>query len=109
LFSGQVDAANPEDSWTFEGRAGQRVLITMRRARPLSVDSLFLDPLLFLFRTDENGVDVVESLSDDSQDELDATILVTLERSGRYRIVATRLGDSFGRYELTFEVQSPGT
>ena len=108
IVSGLVDAANPEDSWTFDGRAGQRVLITMRRTRPLGLDSLFLDPLLFLFRTNEDGVDVVEELSDDSQDELDATILATLERSGRYRIVATRLGDSFGRYELTFQLQDLG-
>ena len=106
--SGLLDASNPEDSWTFEGRAGQRVLIAMRRTQPLSLDSLFLDPLLFLLWTDENGVDIVEELSDDSQDELDATILATLERGGRYRIVATRLGDSFGRYRLTFQVQDPG-
>jgi len=105
--SGLLDASNPEDSWTFEARGGQRVLIAMRRTQPLSLDSLFLDPLLFLLWRNENGVHIVEDLSDDSQDELDATILVTLERSGRYRIVATRLGDSFGRYTLTFQVQDP--
>jgi hypothetical protein len=106
-YAGLIDAANPEDSWTFEGRAGERVLIAMRRTRPLSVESLFLDPLIFLFRTDENGVDVVEELSDDEQDELDALVVATLSRGGRYRIVATRIGESFGRYELTFQVQAP--
>jgi hypothetical protein len=107
-FSGQIDAANPEDSWTYEGHAGERLLIAMRRTRPLSLESLFLDPLIFLLHTDENGVDVVEELSDDAQDELDALIVTTLPRSGRYRIIATRIGDSFGRYQLTFEVQEPG-
>ena len=98
---------SPSD-WTFEGRAGQRVLITMRRTRPLSLDSLFLDPLIFLMRTDESGVDVVESLSDDAQEELDAEILTTLERDGRYRIIATRIGDTFGRYVLTFQLGDAG-
>src|SRR5262249_34970107 len=34
--SGRIDATNPEDAWTFEGHSGQRVLIAMRRAQPLT-------------------------------------------------------------------------
>jgi len=101
--SGRIDADNPEDAWWFDGVRGQRVLISMQKVRPFTPDSIFLDPLLFLFRPAEGGVATIEDLSDDA-DELDAVIMRVLEQTGRYRIVATSIGDSFGAYRLTLQI-----
>lgn len=103
--SGVLDAVNEEEVWTFEGTQGQRVLISMRRARPISLESIALDPLLFLMGPEQDGVAPIEDFDDDGGDVADSLIVRTLERSGTYRILATRLGDSFGTYQLTLQVQ----
>jgi hypothetical protein len=103
--SGTLDAANEEEVWTFEARQGQRVLISLRRARPTSLESIALDPLLFLMAPEQDGTTPVEDFDDDGGDGVDAMIVRVLERSGTYRILATRLGDSFGTYQLTFQVE----
>lgn len=103
--SGRVDAENEEEVWTFEGMQGQRVLISMRRARPLTLESIALDPLLFLMAPEQDGITPVEDFDDDGGDAVDALIVRVLERTGTYRILATRLSDSFGAYQLTFQVE----
>jgi hypothetical protein len=103
--TGRIDEWNPEDIWWFEGRRGQRVLISMQRTRPLTIESLLLDPLLYLIQPEEAGMMIVEARNDDDINDLDALIVGTLERDGRYRILATRLGDRFGTYRLTLRLE----
>ena len=103
----RVDADNPEDAWWFDGVRGDRVLISMERPRPLSLAGITLDPYLFLFAPD--GVErlVVEEEDDDGGDGVNSLIVRTLEQTGRYLIVATRVGDSFGDYWLTLRTERP--
>ncbi len=106
--TGRVDVQNPEDAWTFEGTRGQRVLISMEITRPVSLDSILLDPLLFLFAPEENGVSLIEDTDDDGGAEFDALIVRRLDRTGTYRIIATSVGQSFGQYRLTLRVEGTG-
>jgi hypothetical protein len=78
------------DVWTFEGRAGQDVLIEMRSAE--------FDTYLELL--DPQGGLVTEN--DDGGEGTDSFISVRLSASGRYRVVARSYGegDRTGFYDL---------
>jgi hypothetical protein len=103
---GRIDPGNPEEVWWFEGRAGQRVLISMRRVRPITLESITLDPLLFLMAPERDGhTNLVEDEDDDGGDEFDALIVRVLERTGWYGILATSLDDTFGEYVLTLQME----
>lgn len=82
------------DAYAFDGRAGERIVITMR--------SSDFDAYLSLRTT---GGEVIESNDDiDGADTTDAQITVTLERSGRFTIYANSLNEGeTGRYTLTLE------
>lgn len=105
--TGRLDGDNPEDAWWFDGVAGQRVLIALQRPRPMTLAGITLDPLLFLFSPENGGMTTVLEVNDDGGDQVDSLIVGRLEQTGRYRIVATRLGDSFGDYRLTLRIQDP--
>ncbi|MBX3132271.1 MAG: PPC domain-containing protein [Gemmatimonadaceae bacterium] len=82
------------DAYTFEGRAGERIIITMR--------SSDFDAYLSL-RTADGAL--IESNDDiPGADTTDAQIAFTLERAGRYSIYANSLSEGeTGRYTLTLE------
>jgi hypothetical protein len=103
--TGRIDAGNPEDAWWFDGVAGQRVLIAMQRPRPTTLEGITLDPLLYLFSPEDGGVTTIIEVNDDGGDEVDSLIVGLLEQSGRFRIVATRVADSFGDYRLTLRLE----
>lgn len=102
---GRVDGDNPEDAWWFDGVAGQRVLIAMERPRPVTLEGITLDPLLYLFSPEDGGMTTIIDVNDDGGDDVDSLIVGRLEQTGRFRIVATRVTDSFGEYRLTLRLE----
>jgi hypothetical protein len=50
-------------------------------------------------------VTTIIEVNDDGGDEVDSLIVGLLEQSGRFRIVATRVADSFGDYRLTLRLE----
>jgi hypothetical protein len=89
---------SPQDTWEFDGRAGQDVTIELR--------SSAFDPYLEL--RDPAGAVVAEN--DDGLGEgTDSFISARLPRAGRYRIVVRGYGDgeSSGLYELALGEASP--
>jgi hypothetical protein len=103
---GRVDGDNPEDAWWFDGVAGQRVLIAMQRPRPMTLEGITLDPLLYLFSPENGGMTTIIDVNDDGGDDVDSLIVGRLEQTGRFRIVATRVTDSFGEYRLTLRLEN---
>ncbi|HLI28984.1 MAG TPA: PPC domain-containing protein [Chloroflexota bacterium] len=89
---GEIRYAEARDRYTFEGRQGQRVRITLDRPGRSQ-----LDPYLELL--DPDGRTLAED--DDSGGDLNSLIDVTLPRTGTYTVVARGLGDTTGPYVLT--------
>lgn len=102
--SGVIAEENREEVWEFDGVQGQRVLIGLYRARPLTVAGLTLDPFLLLYAPDDPNASKIVETDDDGGGGVDSLIDVRLEQTGRYRILATSLGISFGEYQLTLRV-----
>jgi hypothetical protein len=96
--TGQITNGDPSDAWTFNGRAGDVVTITME-ARSGDLDA-------YLYLYDPQGREL--TTNNDSGSSLDAQILsYRLPSTGTYTIVATRFegpdGETIGGYELTLE------
>ena len=88
--SGELLYPGQEDRWTFEGRAGDRVIIIMN-----GVDNL--DSYLML----RNAAGRELARNDDAPGTLDARIDYVLPTTGQYTIVARSFGNnSFGQYRL---------
>lgn len=97
---GSLDAGDPKadddsyyDAWTYQGRAGERLVITLR--------SSDFDAYL---NVGEGQGDAFSSLQtdDDSQGGTDARVQITLPRTGTYVIRANTLGaGETGAYTLT--------
>ena len=90
-ISGEIRFAEARDLYTFEGRQGQQVRITLDRPGRSQ-----LDPYLEL--QDPDGRTLAED--DDSGGELNSLIQLALPRTGTYTIVARGLEDSAGPYVL---------
>jgi hypothetical protein len=88
------------DLYTFEGSAGDRVIITMR--------STEFDAYLS-FGPYEGGDVTIEQSDDDSGGGTDSRIEATLARAGTYGIMANSLGSGeTGAYSLTLERGASG-
>jgi hypothetical protein len=96
---GEIQFAEGRDLYTFDGRQGQQVRITLDRPGRSQ-----LDPYLELQEPD--GRTLAED--DDSGGELNSLIQLTLPRDGRYTIVARGLADSAGPYVLTVNLTGEG-
>ncbi len=82
------------DLYSFTGRAGQRVVITMR--------SEYFDAYLYLLSP--GGEEVILARDDDSAGGLNARIRTTLPVNGEFRIRAASLGtEAAGRYDLELQ------
>jgi hypothetical protein len=108
---GEITNAAFEQAWTFEGRTGESVQITMRRSVTTA-----LDPTLRLLGPDgavlaENDDADARSADMALQDsQINGFVLPT---DGTYTIIATRFGGersmgNIGEYTLTLEAQSTG-
>jgi len=89
---------SPQDTWEFDGRAGQDVTIELRSA---AFDS-------YIELRDPAGAVVAEN--DDGLGEgTDSFVAVRLPRAGRYRVVVRGYGDgeSSGLYEIALGEASP--
>ena len=82
------------DAWTFTGRRGQRVAITMR--------SSAFDPYLILSQGGSNGQSLRQD--DDGGGGTDSRIALELPADGEYTIVANAVRkEALGRYTLAVE------
>jgi hypothetical protein len=85
--TGSITGNNPFDLYTFEGRAGDVVTISM------DATSQNLDTMLYLI--DPNGVEI--AFNDDSNETTNSLITgVVLTQDGDYIIIATRFGAIYG-------------
>jgi len=90
--SGNINFEDEEESWTFNGAAGDMVTISMTGS------GSFDDTYLELYGPDGNEV----AYDDDSGDGLSSLIYdFPLPQSGAYRIVARAFGSDTGPYTLT--------
>jgi len=80
-----------DDVWTFAGRPGQRVIIT------LSAADYVLDPQLYLFHPD--GYLMAENDDRIPEIDLNSEIQIVLPDEGRYTIVVSAFGQG-GDYDL---------
>lgn len=98
-----ISRLRPAIAYTFEGNAGQNVLITMDRA------SGNLDTFLILLAPDGSEI----ARNDDRDDVVtDSTINTALTQDGTFTIVATRYGQTIGGTEGQFTLnfsQGAGT
>lgn len=101
--SGQLDSSDPAladgtfyDLWRFQGRAGQRIRVTLR--------SSDFDAYVAFGSMSGGEFEAVET-DDDSAGGTDAMIELTLTASGEYAIRANSLSKATGRYTLTVETQ----
>ena len=86
-----LDDGSKYDEYTFQGSAGDRIVITL--------ESSEFDAFLHL--KDASG-ETIESNDDFEEGSLNSRIEITLERSGTFTIVANSLADGeFGAYRLT--------
>jgi hypothetical protein len=93
----QLDEGEHYHSYTFEGRAGDRVLVSLR--------SSAFDSYLAMLKTDVD----FEEQDDDSGGNSNAELNVTLPETGRYVIVVTSYeGEETGSYTLSVKA-SDGT
>lgn len=80
----------PFEAWFLEGRAGERITVTVR--------SSDFDSFLHIGRQGEDGL--IES-DDDSAGDLDSRISITLPASGTYVLIANTVGsDDEGAYTI---------
>lgn len=78
------------DAYTFEGRAGQRIVIEM--------DSAEFNTYLILLEPDGDNL----AQDDDSGGSSNARLITTLPRTGRYTVLAnSRLAGETGQYEIS--------
>jgi len=89
--SGNV-AGGSGDLWTFEGTAGQTVIIDMREDKDSG-----LDPLVLLYGPDNT---LVASDDDGGEAGFDSLLEFELPASGTYTLIATSFGSSGGAYTL---------
>lgn len=90
-----IDNQNFERLYTFEGSAGDIIMITMTRPDPNDD----LDPQLFL-ATEDNQL----LISNDDTYSRDSRIIYQLPDDGTYLIVASRLSGRFGTDEGSFTI-----
>lgn len=99
---GSLNNRYPSHQWTFEGRAGEHVIITMRDATGANQ----LDPQLSLQRSDGFEIAANDDVGDVRPEALtrrDALIDYFLPDTGLYLIQAGRFGGR-GEYILTLEL-----
>ncbi len=89
--SGNV-AGGAGDLWTFEGSAGQTVVIDMREDKDSG-----LDPLVLLYGPDNT---LIASDDDGGDAGFDSLLEFELPAGGTYTLVATSFGSSGGAYTL---------
>jgi hypothetical protein len=87
----------PFEVWYLEGRAGERVTITMR--------SPDFDSFLHIGKTGTGGKQELWENDDDSGGDLDSQLTVTLPSNGIYAVIAQSL-ESNGRGSYTLEVRA---
>jgi hypothetical protein len=99
------DCASPVDgsyydAYSFEGLAGQQIVITMTAVSP--TDPGLFDPYLYLLRPGETTLDDLTIQDDDGAGYPNPRIKVTLSQSGTYTIIANTFGASqTGSYTLS--------
>lgn len=99
---GSLNNRFPVHQWTFDGRAGERVIITMIDASGRGL----IDPKVNLLTADTRLIasnDDVGSAPPDGMAERDARLEFDLPGDGTYIIEATRFGGR-GEYTLTLEL-----
>jgi hypothetical protein len=91
--SGQITFAEPQQSWAFDGEAGDIVTVSMIGQMTLT------DTYLGLY----GPSDTLLASDDDSGGALNRSLIegYTLPETGTYRILACPLGEYTGPYELT--------
>jgi hypothetical protein len=90
--SGEIAVRGQRDSWSFTGRAGEHVLITLRAAGS--------DVSLELY--DPTGQLIAQN--DDAAGSLNARVEMTLAADGQYRIIVRMYDDNqTGTYQLALE------
>lgn len=97
--SGQLGFAFPAEHWTFTGRAGQTLTMTLE---PTSGD---LDPILRLFGPDGAIIDENDDAADPALGPASQLVDITLPADGLYTLEAARF-DGTGRYELNIVTTS---
>ena len=91
---GQLGFAFPAERWTFDGRAGQTLTMTLE---PTSGD---LDPILRIFGPDSMLIDENDDAPDLALGPTSQLVNVSLPADGNYTLEAARF-EGAGRYALT--------